>query len=331
MFKRVLNKILLFITFIVTLCSCSIEGEPPIEHTKSQLCVYCNKCIDDECECDDKCVCAPLLVTKESFKLYENTIWETNGYLFKTNKEGPGIVIIGGIHGDETAGWQAALDLVDIIENESKICGNILIVPQVNIIADIREERYVGKKYSEDNFTVKTVTIDGVTDKYSDLNRSFELGRRENSSTRTIWLSDGIIELVNDFNTQYGADYIIDLHESRKSWDQQQTADENSQLGDKLIFSNKPAVCRKIISNYNKNYRLENEVYFGNDEASQAGSFSYTMSLKYPNSVVFTIETNRDFYYINSTTWYNNIPLATRVRQQLNMLRSMFDIAWGRI
>ena len=84
----------------------------------------------------------PVEVTHTFWKILEGEISETTVHKYVTNKPGPKIVIVGGIHGDEDAGWTAALRLVNTISQEKGICGEILLIPQANILADNVLVRY---------------------------------------------------------------------------------------------------------------------------------------------------------------------------------------------
>ena len=243
----------------------------------------------------------PLTVEHITTKMLAGTRDETEVHRFVTNREGPRIVIVGGTHGDEKAGWSAALKLVKILDSEEKrrddMCGEILIIPQVNINADKAGKRYLS-------------TVDGVA--YSDLNRSFPNGRESGAAAATIKISDAVIEIIETFEP----DYVVDLHESRKSW-------EDGYLGNSVISDNEPFFIEDMLINYNDNYIEEGEPEFINQPAVKEGSFSKYFSAKYPDKVVFTIETNREY-----AGGADTIALSVRVRQQLNILNSMFDFAW---
>lgn len=243
----------------------------------------------------------PLTVEHITTKMLAGTRDETEVHRFVTNREGPRIVIVGGTHGDEKAGWSAALKLVKILDSEEKrrddMCGEILIIPQVNINADKAGKRYLS-------------TVDGVA--YSDFNRSFPNGRESGAAAATIKISDAVIEIIETFEP----DYVVDLHESRKSW-------EDGYLGNSVISDNEPFFIEDMLINYNDNYIEEGEPDFINQPAVKDGSFSKYFSARYPDKVVFTIETNRE--YAGGT---DTIALSVRVRQQLNILNSMFDFAW---
>lgn len=243
----------------------------------------------------------PLTVEHITTKMLAGTRDETEVHRFVTNREGPRIVIVGGTHGDEKAGWSAALKLVKILDSEEKrrddMCGEILIIPQVNINADKAGKRYLS-------------TVDGVA--YSDLNRSFPNGRESGAAAATIRISDAVIEIIETFEP----DYVVDLHESRKSW-------EDGYLGNSVISDNEPFFIEDMLINYNDNYIEEGEPDFINQPAVKNGSFSKYFSARYPDKVVFTIETNREY-----AGGADTIALSVRVRQQLNILNSMFDFAW---
>lgn len=275
-------------------------------HVCQHVCPYCGKCTDETCTdpvCADKCTCAPLEITHTTSTIMTGTRDETAVHKFVTNREGPKIVIVGGTHGDEKAGWSAALQLIKILDSDTKrrtdICGEILIIPQVNINADKAGKRYLS-------------TVNGVT--YSDLNRSYPVGRESGAATATIAISNAVISVIE----AYAPDYVVDLHESRSNW-------ENGALGDSVISDNKPFFMEDLLDKYNTKYLEEGETEFINQPAAKDGSFSKYFTDKYPNKVVFTVETNRQ--YAGGT---DNISLSTRVRQQLNILNAMFDLAWDR-
>lgn len=257
---------------------------------------------------------APVTVTHTSWKILEGEISETTVHKYVTDKQGPKIVIVGGIHGDENAGWTAALRLVNTISQEKGICGEILLIPQANILADNALVRY---------------NVQGLGVTFSDLNRSFEVGRESTAKSETIKISNALVEVVDEFigNCQVKEDYdlcIIDLHESRGSYTEGTAA--AGYLGDQLICKNNPFFMEDLLIHYNENYKQLGDVDFRTEEAVKDGSFSLNFSTKYPDATVFTIETNRG--YKNKV---NTISLEKRVSQQLNILQALFDLAWQRI
>ena len=256
----------------------------------------------------------PVEVTHTFWKILEGEISETTVHKYVTNKPGPKIVIVGGIHGDEDAGWTAALRLVNTISQEKGICGEILLIPQANILADNALVRY----------NVKGM---GVT--FSDLNRSFAVGRDSAAKSETIKISNALVEVIDEFIDDHEIvnEYdlcIIDLHESRGSYTEGTAA--KGYLGDQLICRNNPFFMEDLLIHYNENYKELGDPNFRTEEAVTDGSFSLNFTTNYPDATVFTIETNRG--YKNGT---NTIALEKRVSQQLNILQALFDLAWQRI
>ena len=309
-FNKIFN-ILLVLVLLLSICGCTEKTDNNEDkkddndnkqetYVETQICPYCKKCNNSECtHCEEKCTCEPVQVSVESFKILADTAYETMAYKYTTNKEGPTIAIVGGIHGDELAGWNAGLQLVEKIKTEVGVRGTILLIPQANILADNAKHRYQVSGYD-----------------FSDLNRSFPLDRYSTAKEETIKISTAIKDAVEAVDP----DYIIDLHESYHSWVNMEVG-ETRTLGDTLIANNNSRFMRQLIRHYNENYKLEGENDFRQESANQKGSFNYYFTNTYPDKTVFTVETNRN---------EDRNALDTRVRQQLNVLEALFDLAWDR-
>ncbi len=284
-------------------------------HQCESVCSVCGSCTNASCfqdACATKCTCNAQTETKVTHTqwniLKDNThagkSAQTAVHKFVADKAGPRIAIVGGTHGDEVAGWTAALRLVDQISSLKGICGEILIIPQANIVADNACKRYVGES-------------DVVN-----LNRVFPIGQIANANEEVVAIARAIIKVIEDFDP----DYVVDLHESRGSWTDK--GNTSATLGDTLIFSNEALFMDDLLHNYNENYRGLGEPTFAAEPAVKAGSFSLYFSTTYPDRPVFTVETNRNYDFATKT---DLMPLETRVRQQLNILNSLFDLAWERL
>ena len=238
-----------------------------------------------------------------TYSILSGTIYETTVHIFKSNLPGPKVAIVGGIHGDEIAGWHTALNLVE--RNNFK--GEVMIIPQAHILADTLEHRYPGYRYD----VINTKKHDGIT--YSDLNRTFGL----NKDTVTQQIADAIAEVVESFEPSY----IIDLHESRRS------ASNKTEplLGDLLIYGNSRTALfvDEIAYEFNQKYLKPGEVSFSTDTNPPVGSFCNYFGGKYPKAKVFTIETNRE--YVNGK---DTADLARRIEQQTQILDIFFKTIW---
>ena len=232
--------------------------------------------------------------TVETWNILQDSIYETAVYKFTSNIPGKKVAIVGGIHGDEVAGWKAALQL----KEKRNFVGEVLIIPQASILACKREERYPGRGSA----------VNGIT--YKDLNRNFP-GDPNGNVTKQI--AYAISETVKDFNP----DVVVDLHESLRSssssfFDQ----DTSSRLGDLLIYGNSwtSLFTQTIIEDYNKEYLKEGDYPFGTDTYAPGNSFNQYFGKLYEDRLVMTVETTR---YINASTPKDE---SRRIEQQLELI-----------
>ncbi len=113
------------------------------------------------------------------------TKYATPLYVIKSGVKGPVVMVVGGTHGNEPAGYRAAR----LIKDYSVKKGTLLVLPEANRIAVQNNTR----------------TASGV----GDLNRSFPTyngDKPDDPLARSIW------QVVKDYNV----DYLIDLHEGYK-------------------------------------------------------------------------------------------------------------------
>ena len=109
-----------FLSLILVICICLLliackspsNDNPPIDPNNGQGESDGGQGENDPPEED------PVNITETNFKILTSTAYATTVYKFVTDKEGPKIAIVGGIHGDEIAGWTAALRLVDSIKKD---------------------------------------------------------------------------------------------------------------------------------------------------------------------------------------------------------------------
>lgn len=133
--------------------------------------------------------------------LMTGTVMETEMHISDSGKAGPTAVIIGGIHGDETAGVIAAEAITKLVP----VCGRIIVVPRANRPAcdsGVRTEYYM-----------------------EDLNRSFP-GASEKGPAG--YAAASLTEVIR----AYEPSIVIDLHESRYKY-----GEEEGSLGQSLVIS----------------------------------------------------------------------------------------------
>ncbi len=115
--------------------------------------------------------------------LREGTPWETYFYKTASPVEGPTVMVIGGIHGDERAGYLAA----DSIATWAIDCGTLLVIPRANIPA------------------IRAGTRNAPGE--SDLNRVFP-GNPYGSETEKMAVE--ILAIMQEFKPSW----VLDLHEA---------------------------------------------------------------------------------------------------------------------
>ncbi|MEN6462641.1 MAG: succinylglutamate desuccinylase/aspartoacylase family protein [Syntrophomonas sp.] len=114
--------------------------------------------------------------TRERVVLASGTKYATNLYVIRSGKPGPVVMIVGGVHGNETAGYKAA----NIVKNYTIKAGTLLVVPEANKLAVEQHRRAASGG--------------------ADLNRSFP--------SKTI-LARSIYSVVK----RYHVDWLMDMHE----------------------------------------------------------------------------------------------------------------------
>lgn len=148
------------------------------------------------------------------------TKYETNLYVIKSGRPGPVVMIVGGVHGNETAGYKAAEQL----KNTSIGKGTLLVLPHANQLAINAGRRYVNGQ---------------------DLNRAFPSRGGTRSSNV---LANNILKTMDDYNV----DWVMDMHEG---YDYSKSS-SNSSVGQTLIYypdTQTRSVARSIVSSLNSN------------------------------------------------------------------------------
>lgn len=139
--------------------------------------------------------------TAKVVRVASGTKYATNLYVITTGKPGPVVMVVGGVHGNETAGYKAA----DIVKDYSITRGTLLVLPEANKLAVDQHRRYAKGG--------------------SDLNRDFP--QRSNESADNT-LSKAIYKVVKD----YDVDWLMDMHEGYDY----STDKSNSSVGQTLIY-----------------------------------------------------------------------------------------------
>ena len=227
----------------------------------------------------------PANITKSSKTFLTGTQNEFVIHKFESDISGPTIFIIGGIHGDERAGWNATQKMVDANYNYDYKRGTVYVLPVASRAAFLTPpKRYFG----------------------TDLNRTFP---GSETGTETDVLAYTIYHAIKDTNP----DCVIDCHESRG------THSETTYLGDQIILHDQKynLFVLDIFRDFNKLPMMADKKNFNLDWYPPSGSINreFTDREQVP---VFTIETNRGTK--NNTIYDETQPLQDRIDQQLALI-----------
>ncbi|MEW6724396.1 MAG: succinylglutamate desuccinylase/aspartoacylase family protein [Bacillota bacterium] len=124
----------------------------------------------------------PAAATTRTVTLSAGTRYETKMYIIDSGKPGPDVMIIGGVHGSEPAGYMAARQMKSWTPKR----GRLIVLPEANKPAVDQKRRVPSGGY--------------------DLNRAFPTYKGDTANTyhaRAIWSA----------MQRYGIDVLIDLHE----------------------------------------------------------------------------------------------------------------------
>ncbi|RZV08824.1 succinylglutamate desuccinylase/aspartoacylase family protein [Natrinema hispanicum] len=139
-------------------------------------------------------------VTRTSFPIREGTDEETTVFVTTADAEGPTAVVVGGIHGNEVAGYTAANQIADWTID----AGTLVVIPEANAVAIER-----GTRNDEEG---------------TNLNRQFPEGETPQTElARAIW----------DVISEYDPDVVVDLHESTDIY----AGDPTDGVGQAIFYS----------------------------------------------------------------------------------------------
>lgn len=201
-----------------------------------------------------------VVVTKTQKAYLEDTPYKFDVYKYETNVAGPTIFILGGIHGDERAGWHAALEMLDYDFKR----GTVYVLPVAN-----------GKAAS---------TTPPTRHFGQDLNRSFPGDLNGTPTDKLAYYVYGAIRNAEP-------DLVLDLHESRRDY-------ENGGLGNQIILHAGlySLYLSEVIRKINSSELMAGKLRYRMDSHPPVGSINKTFT-ENEKKPVMTVETNRG--YIN--------------------------------
>jgi len=139
--------------------------------------------------------------TTQKVVLAQGTVYATDMYIIKSGKPGPVVMIVGGVHGNEKAGYVAAGKMV----NTQIKRGTLLVIPKANKRAIEKGRRYYKG--------------------HGDLNRDFPRSKSESPDgtlAKAIWSA----------LKKYNVGYVMDMHEGYDYYKNK----SNSSVGQTIIY-----------------------------------------------------------------------------------------------
>lgn len=136
-------------------------------------------------------------------------VFQTPYYAILGKTEHPKILVHGGMHGDEAAGFMAC---DTIIKNINVLEGTLIVIPRLNIIADLKNERY-------ENIDLNHAFPGDQGSDIYEFRLAYEM----------MWLVDSI-----------KPDIIINLHEAMTKYDSEAKDDSEKAFGQIVITCIKP-------------------------------------------------------------------------------------------
>jgi len=126
---------------------------------------------------------------RQSGKIASGTKWETNYYSIDSGVEGPTVLVVGGMHGNEPAGSLAAQQ----IRHWPIVKGKLVVIPRSNVLA----------------LDAKTRLTPGEPKESGNLNRNFPIS----PSAKTAVPRGKLAIALWKFTGKLRPDWVIDLHE----------------------------------------------------------------------------------------------------------------------
>ncbi len=169
-----------------------------------------------------------------------DTRYETPLYVFGSGRPGRIILALGGVHGNEPAGWLAAERIVDRVRPEN---GALLVIPRANRVADSLFER--------------------TTPELADLNRSYP-GFADGLPMERMAVE--IVETIREFRV----DLVHDMHESWAFY-RDRTTNGTAFLGQTVSTNGDEgtALVRSVVDAVNARVLATQEEFFFRDFGGQ--------------------------------------------------------------
>lgn len=231
--------------------------------------------------------------------LLKDTRYETHVYIFDANEKGPALLILGGTHGDEPAGYESAFRLLNRFSKEPPRRGKIILIPEANRLA-IK------------NFSRRVPVPKGVDKEKGNLNRCYP-GKEDGFPMEQMAYQIQKLAIENNVQT------FIDLHEARRPHLDSDPEGVTKKLGQTIIYYPNEASTVLVINMLDGiNASLQNpSAKFSSLERPIKNSAAWWAGQAL-GIAAFTFETSRSFDIEDRIA--NHLKLVDIVLQSMGML-----------
>jgi hypothetical protein len=236
----------------------------------------------------------PTYYTENTRMLLQGTEYETPAFFFGSGDAQPAILILGGTHGDEPAGYETALRLVKRFHENPLQAGKIIIIPLANIRA-------------VENFNRRIPVTENIDREKGNLNRCYP-GNPEGFPMEQLAYQIQQIAIENMIEV------FIDLHEARRAHLETDPEGESRGLGQTIIYyPNEPStwLVMQMLDNINEMIS-DPDKRFSSLERPIKNSGSWWAGT-YLDIAAFTFETPRD------------LPIEDRINYHLALVQVVLD------
>ena len=183
----------------------------------------------------------PPPVGRAEIALLGRSEWETPLFVTHSGVAGPVVLVLGGVHGNEPGGWEAA----EAIAGWTPSRGSLLVIPRANVVA--------------------TQALERTLPELGDLNRLYP-----GSSADELPMSRMAASIVYTAK-RYGVDLVLDLHESWGFYAERGENGGTAFIGQTITSGPGPErepIARTIAGRFNAQVEVERDRLLSRDRSS---------------------------------------------------------------
>ncbi|HFE62830.1 MAG TPA: hypothetical protein ENK14_00245 [Caldithrix sp.] len=225
----------------------------------------------------------------EKIELMPGTPYHTPAFIFTSPQPGPHILILGGTHGNEPAGYEAALRLLAELQKTPLKKGKLILIPMANRVAD-------------EIYNRRVPVPEGVDWERGNLNRCYP-GKPDG------YPMEQMAYQIQQLAIRNRVEVFIDLHEALRSHLKTDTESQKRGLGQTIIYYPNESSTWLVMTMLDEiNDKIDDpNNHFSSLERPIKHSAAWWAG-KYLNCAAFTFETAR------------KLPLDQRIKNHLQLV-----------